>query len=200
MKRKKKDKQDEELQADNAAQETAAAEDVVEQDETEQQKTPEEEIAELRDRLQRTAAELMNFRKQTEKRQRESRVFVRRDVFAQILPIVDNFDAAMKALEMGQDADNVIIGVKMIHEMLAKLLTDNGIKQIDAAQQPFDANLHEAVSSEETEDSEPNTVLSEVTRGYTMGDHVLRHSRVVVAMAPDADSAEEAAEDENRDD
>ena len=148
-------------------------------------RSAEEELQELKDRLQRTAAELMNYRKQTEKRQKDMRLFVRRDVFEQILPIVDNFGAAMKAMEQGQDAENVLIGVKMIHEMLEKLLQDNGIKPISAKDQPFDPRLHEAVSREEVADVEPNTVVNEISRGYTMGDLVLRHARVVVAAEPE---------------
>ena len=135
----------------------------------------------------------MNFRKQTEKRQKDARLFVRRDVFEQVLPIVDNFGSAMKALDQGQDAKNVLIGVKMIHEMLEKLLADNGIKPIVAIDKPFDPKMHEAVSQEEKEDVEPNVVLSEVARGYTMNDIVLRHARVVVSVAPE--SSEDSSDD-----
>ncbi len=171
---------------------------VAENDSDSKQKDPETEMAELRDRLQRTTAEFMNFRKQNEKRQRDSRLFVRRDVFEQLLPIVDNFGAAMKALEQGQDAKNVLIGVKMIHEMLEKLLQDNGIKTIEALSQPFDPSLHEAVSREEKEDTDANIVINEIAKGYKMGDLVLRHARVVVSAAPE-ESEVTTTEEEDED-
>ncbi|MFT7617534.1 MAG: molecular chaperone GrpE [Planctomycetota bacterium] len=169
------------------------------------EKDPESELAELRDRLQRTTAEFMNFRKQTEKRQKDSRVFVRRDVFEQILPIVDNFGAAMKALDQGQDATNVLIGVKMIQEMLEKLLVDNGIKHILAKDLTFNPNLHEAVSREARDEVAPNVVLAEIAKGYTMGDLVLRHARVIVSAEAEVEveagvDIEEPSTDESDED
>ncbi len=197
--RKKNKKQDQDMDAVDSASESPeeileSTDEVAAKAAEQEEKDPAEEIAELRDRLQRTTAEFMNFRKQTEKRQKDARLFVRRDVFEQILPIVDNFGSAMKALDQGQDAKNVLIGVKMIHEMLEKLLTDNGIKPIVAVDKPFDPKMHEAVSQEEKEDVEPNVVLGEVARGYTMNDIVLRHARVVVSVAP---KSEEDSSDDN---
>ena len=100
------------------------------------------------------------------------------------LPIVDNFGAAMASLDADQDPKNVLIGVKMIHEMLEKLLLDSGVCILKAEGETFDPSLHEAVGREETEQSDPNVILREVQRGYRLGDLVIRPSRVVVAAAP----------------
>ncbi|MEE9393358.1 MAG: nucleotide exchange factor GrpE [Planctomycetota bacterium] len=144
----------------------------------------ESQLEELQDEVRRVRAEMQNFRRQSERRIADSRKFITKDIFLQVLPIVDNFDAAMKALDQGQDADNVLIGVKMIHEMLGKLLSDNQINRIGTADSVFDADLHEAVGREETEEAAPNTILLEIQGGYRLGDMVLRHARVNVAVAP----------------
>ncbi len=150
-----------------------------------------ETVQALKDRLQRLAAEYHNFRKQADKRSVDSRRFVKRDLVQQLLPVVDNFGHAMQALDQGQDAQNVLFGVKMIHEMLGKFLEENGIVAIRAVGEDFDPSLHEAVSREESDAARENEVLSEVQRGYRMGDLVVRHARVVVA-APKEDGAEDS--------
>ncbi|MCB9832856.1 MAG: nucleotide exchange factor GrpE [Planctomycetes bacterium] len=155
-----------------------------------------ETVQALKDRLQRLAAEYQNFRKQADKRSVESRRFVKRDLVQQLLPVVDNFGHAMQALEQGQDAQNVLFGVKMIHEMLGKFLEDNGVNTIKAVGTDFDPALHEAVSREETDEAPANKVLGEVQKGYVMGDLVVRHARVVVAAPKSAANDETAAEPE----
>ena len=155
-------------------------------------------VENLKLRLQRTTAELQNFRKQTEKRHLDSMKFQRRDIFLQLLPIVDNFGAAMLSLEKGQDAENVMIGVRMIHEMFEKLLVDNGISKIKAMGEDFDPNFHEAVSSRSDEEATPNSVLAEIQKGYLMNDAVIRHARVVVAK--EAAEENESTETDSKDD
>ena len=157
-----------------------------------------DEIGELKARLQRSVADLQNFRKQSEKRLADSRRFIQRDMFRDLLPIVDNFGAALAASDQGQDAESVLVGVRMIHDMLLKMLADNGVEAIPAAEgNGFDPELHDAISRQETEEVEPDTILTEVLRGYRMKDLVVRPSRVVVAArpAPPAEE-EEAATDE----
>lgn len=148
------------------------------------------EIAALEDKLARTRAELQNYRRQSEKRLADERRFIARDLYAQMLPIVDTFGAAMGALEKGQDPANVLVGVKMIHQMLGKLLEDNRVQEIPTQDRAFDPDLHEAVARQESAEVEPNTVLAEVQKGYRMGDLVLRHARVIVASRPAVDAQE----------
>ena len=178
---------------------SAAAEDAESASEkSDAEETPADEIAKLKSRLQRTVAEFQNFRKQSDRRLQDRRKFITRDIFEQILPIVDNFGAAMTACDAGQDAENVLIGVRMIHEMLHKLLADHQIAAIPSSGTAFDPDLHEAVSREETEETDAGLILREVQRGYLMDGLVIRHARVVVSAEPavaeaPAESTEEPA-------
>ena len=188
-------------QAEQAEQaETEATAEVAESS-SETQEGPEtaegevETLQALEDRLRRLAAEYQNYRKQADKRSVDSRRFVKRDLVQQLLPVVDNFGHAMQALDQGQDAQNVLFGVKMIHEMLGKFLEENGIVAIKAVGEDFDPGVHEAVSREETEEARENEVLSEVQKGYRMGDLVVRHARVIVAAPKKDESEEPDAED-----
>ena len=156
-----------------------------------------DEMGELKARLQRSVADLQNFRKQSEKRLADSRRFIQRDFFRDMLPIVDNFGAALMAADKGQDAESVLVGVRMIHDMMLKMLSDNGMEAIKSEGCAFDPELHDAISKTETEEVDPDVILSEVLKGWRLKDMVVRPARVVVAAAPAAtDTAEDApAED-----
>ena len=143
-----------------------------------------QECDQLKDRLARSLAEFQNFRKQAEKRHLDLRKFVLKDLVYQILPIVDSFQAARAALDQGQNVEQVKEGVKFIHEMLVKFLTDNRVEPILATGQVFNPEEHEAVTCESTSEFEPNRVIRELLRGYRVDDMVVRHARVAVAVAP----------------
>ena len=81
-------------------------------------------------------------------------------------------------------------GVQMILDQLLGVLKESGVEPVDAMGQPFDPNLHEALSQEETTEVEEGTVVQQVQRGYKLNDRLVRPVRVVVAKAPGA--AEEA--------
>ena len=95
------------------------------------------------------------------------------------------------ALTAVKDADpSVRDGVQMILDQLLGVLKESGVEPVDAMGQPFDPNLHEALSQEETTEVEEGTVVQQVQRGYKLNDRLVRPARVVVAKAPGA--AEEA--------
>ena len=80
--------------------------------------------------------------------------------------------------------------MQMILDQLLGVLKESGVEPVDAMGQPFDPNLHEALSQEETTEVEEGTVVQQVQRGYKLNDRLVRPARVVVAKAPGA--AEEA--------
>ena len=148
------------------------------------------EAGELLERLQRKTAELENYRKQVEKRLTDQRRWVRQEIFRDLLTFVDYFGAAMKEADSGKNAESVLVGVKMLHEMLLKFLSDNRVQSYDSMGETFDPTLHDARSREESEDVEPDRVVSELQRGYKMDDVVIRPAAVVVSSAPAGDEAE----------
>ena len=147
-----------------------------------------EAIAELNERIVRLTADFDNFRKRAQREKDEARQFANQGLLEKLLPVLDNFEMALTAVK---DADpSVRDGVQMILDQLLGVLKESGVETVDAMGQPFDPNLHEALSQEETTEVEEGTVVQQVQRGYKLNDRLVRPARVVVAKAPGA--AEEA--------
>ena len=147
-----------------------------------------EAIAELNERIVRLPADFDNFRKRAQREKDEARQFANQGLLEKLLPVLDNFEMALTAVK---DADpSVRDGVQMILDQLLGVLKESGVEPVDAMGQPFDPNLHEALSQEETTEVEEGTAVQQVQRGYKLNDRLVRPARVVVAKAPGA--AEEA--------
>ena len=147
-----------------------------------------EAMAELNERIIRLTADFDNFRKRAQREKDEARQFANQGLLEKLLPVLDNFEMALTAVK---DADSSVRdGVQMILDQLLGVLKDSGVEPVDAMGQPFDPNLHEALSQEETTEVEEGTVVQQVQRGYKLNDRLVRPARVVVAKAPGA--AEEA--------
>ena len=147
-----------------------------------------EAIAELNERIVRLTADFDNFRKRAQREKDEARQFANQGLLEKLLPVLDNFEMALTAVK---DADpSLRDGVQMILDQLLSVLKESGVEPVDAMGQPFDPNLHEALSQEETTEVEEGTVVQQVQRGYKLNDRLVRPARVVVAKAPGA--AEEA--------
>ena len=147
-----------------------------------------EATAELNERIVRLTADFDNFRKRAQREKDEARQFANQGLLEKLLPVLDNFEMALTAVK---DADpSVRDGVQMILDQLLGVLKESGVEPVDAMGQPFDPNLHEALSQEETTEVEEGTVVQQVQRGYKLNDRLVRPARVVVAKAPGA--AEEA--------
>jgi len=149
------------------------------------------QIDELDDRLLRLTAEYDNFRKRSQREKNESRQFANQHLLEKQLPVLDNFEMALTA---AKDADPAIRdGVQMIYDQFVSVLKDAGVEPIDAEGEPFDPNLHEAISQQETTDVEEGTVVQQVQRGYKLNDRLVRPARVIVAKAPESvsESADE---------
>ena len=147
-----------------------------------------EAIAESNERIVRLTADFDNFRKRAQREKDEARQFANQGLLEKLLPVLDNFEMALTAVK---DADSSVRdGVQMILDQLLGVLKESGVEPVDAMGQPFDPNLHEALSQEETTEVEEGTVVQQVQRGYKLNDRLVRPARVVVAKAPGA--AEEA--------
>lgn len=150
-----------------------------------------ETITELKDELGRARARYQDYRRRVERDASRQRKLVAKELWGQILPIMDNFGAALDALDKGQDAEQVMIGVKMIHQMMERLLEDNGVQIIPSIGETFDPHLHEAIARAPSEDMAPNTVMTEVQRGYRMDELVVRPAKVTVVQSEEDAAAVE---------
>lgn len=137
--------------------------------------------SEEHDNFLRTLAEYTNFRRRAKEELDQARKFGAEDFIIRLLPILDNFDRAIKAAEEIGDFNALHGGVVLTLRQLQDLLTREGVEPIEAVGQEFDPNLHEAVMREDTDEHPDNAVVEEFQRGYTMGDRVIRPSMVKVA-------------------
>lgn len=142
--------------------------------------------AEHWDRLLRATAEFDNFKKRAARERQEAVKFANEALLQKLLPVLDNFDAALAAAQSGkpENAQSLLTGVTMIQQQLRAVLTEAGLEEVDAAGKAFDPNLHEAVSQIETADHPDGHVAQQLRKGYRLRERLLRPATVVVAKAP----------------
>ncbi len=128
-------------------------------------------------------AEFDNFRKRTLKEKSELIKNAAESAFKGLLPIVDDFERALKATEDSGDATSVREGMELIYKKLKKYMEQNGVKEMDPEDLEFDADKHEAISAVPVPDeSLKGKIIDTVEKGYMINDKVLRHAKVVVAQ------------------
>ncbi len=137
--------------------------------------------AEYLDGWQRARAELANARKRFQREQQQAYTNAQADILIRLLPAVDDFERATETLPDNLLGLTWIEGVMMIQRKLALLLEQAGVSAIDAVGQEFDPFSHEAVTHEPSGDIPEGQVISELQKGYRMGDRVLRPSMVRVS-------------------
>lgn len=146
------------------------------------------ELAEVKDRLLRTLADMDNMRKRTEREIADSRVYGISNFARDILGVADNMHRAMAALddELRAKADEptkvLLEGVELTERELMNVLEKHGVKRIEPLGQKFDPNRHQAMSEIDS-DQPPGTVVQVFQKGYVIGDRVLRPAMVAVAGA-----------------
>lgn len=150
--------------------------------------TPEAEIERLTklneeylDGWQRARADFVNYKKRIEREQREAYRRAAGDILTRYLGVVDDLERAMKDRPTEGDPGNWADGVELIYRKFRSVLEAEGVESIDALGQPFDPNLHEAISHEESDEQPAGYVIDVVQQGYRMGDQVLRPALVRVA-------------------
>jgi molecular chaperone GrpE len=159
--------------------------------------TPEERItaleaekAELRDRMLRIAAEFDNWKKRSRREQSEAESKGKESILRDMLEVIDNLERANAAWGQGSvDAQAVKQGVDLVLRQAHSKLERHDVKPVEAKGQPFDPRLHDAISQVPSAEVPPGTVISELQKGYRIGDRLLRPASVVVALAPPAPPA-----------
>lgn len=141
------------------------------------------ELAEMKDKYTRLYAEFDNFRKRTSKERIEMLKNAGKDVLVDLLPLMDDFDRALKANEDSDDASAVIEGFTLIQQKFQKTLEGKGVKPMDSIGKPFDVEFHEAITNipAPSEDMK-GKVVDAIEKGYYLNDQVLRYAKVVVGQ------------------
>ena len=141
------------------------------------------EAAEWKDKYMRLFAEFDNFRKRSSKERIDLLSSASSDIIKELLPIIDDFDRAIKANEMVDDVAIAKEGFVLIHQKLYKRLEAKGLKPLEAIGKVFDTDFHEAITQipAPTEDLK-GKVVDEVEKGYTLNEKVIRFSKVVIGQ------------------
>ena len=140
--------------------------------------------AELQDRVLRLQAEFDNFRKRTERERMEFAEYAGEQTVRALLPILDDFERALKAATPGGAGDEFVRGIELIYNRLSDTLKKQGLEPITATGARFDPHQHEAIGRLETNEHEDNTVVQEFQRGYNYKGRLLRPAMVQVAVKP----------------
>jgi molecular chaperone GrpE len=151
--------------------------------------SPEEQLAELRkerdelyDRLLRATAEFDNYRKRVDRERRETSERVTAAVLEDVLPVVDDFERALRA-DAGGSAEVYRAGLEIIYKQLQDLLSRRGVTPVATVGTDFDPHVHQAVAYDESPGHRDGEVVEEMRRGYKLGDRLLRPAMVRVAKA-----------------
>jgi len=139
-----------------------------------------DELAQANDKYLRLFAEFDNFRRRTSKERVELLQTAGKEVIASLLPVLDDFDRALKAMETATDVIPVKEGVALVQNKLNHILTSKGLKPMEAKGQPFDGDLHEGITSIPAGDDLKGKVVDELEKGYYLNDKVIRFAKVVV--------------------
>lgn len=145
-----------------------------------------DERADLVDKLARRQADFDNFRKRTERERSETYNRALGEVVRRLLPVMDNLQRALdteRTMEVVESAEfkHFLQGVELINRQLGGVVEGLGVEAIPTVGHLFDPHVHEAVSTEERADVDPDTIVQEMRRGYRLGDKLLRPAMVKVA-------------------
>lgn len=135
----------------------------------------------LNDKYLRLFAEFDNYKRRTQKERVELLQTAGKDVVVSLLPVLDDFERALKATENATEVNAIRDGIMLVQTKLKSILTQKGLKEVESINTVFDTDLHEAITKipAPTEDLK-GKVVDELEKGYTLNDKVIRFAKVVV--------------------
>ncbi len=149
----------------------------------------EQQLAALRDQNLRAAAEAENVRKRAEREVATSLKYSSDRLLGDLLAVIDSLELGLKAAAAPEvTAKSIAEGMGLTHKQLSSFLEKHGVKAVDPTGQPFNPELHEAVSAVESSDVPPNHVVAVMQKGYRLHERLLRPAMVMVARAAPAAS------------
>ena len=159
-----------------------------EQSETQSKITELEHVVnQFKDQLLRKAAEFENYKKRVENDYASIVKYSNEELIVKFLPVLDDFERSMKALQANSSDGNdssFVKGFELIYNKFKKILETQGVKHFDVVGKPFDPQLHDALMQLPNANVPPHTVIEEIEKGYMLHDKVIRHARVVVSAEP----------------
>lgn len=143
------------------------------------------ELAEAKEQVLRAHADAQNARRRAEQDVEKAHKFGQEKIVSEVLTIADNLERALQSVtESSDELKPFIEGVELTLKSLSDLMAKNNVEVVDPAGEPFNPQLHQAMSTVENADVEPNTVLMVFQKGYTLHGRLVRPAMVVVSKAP----------------
>ncbi len=146
-----------------------------------------EQLAEAKDQLLRSIAEMENVRRRAQRDVENAHKFAVEKLLADLFPVVDSMEKAIEtaeSLDPGEGAKAIVEGVSLSLKLFVDTLAKAGVEPIDPLGQPFDPQLHEAMAMVPNPDAEPNSVMDVMQKGYVLNGRLTRAAKVIVVKAP----------------
>jgi len=143
-----------------------------------------QQVSKANDQVLRIQAEMQNVRRRAERDVENAHKYALDKFAAELLPVVDNLERALSTIDAADDAQKAVAtGLELTLKAFSDVLVRFKIEAVDPVGQPFDADLHQAVSMVPNPDLEPNTVMDVFQKGYTLNGRLVRPAMVVVSKA-----------------
>ena len=169
------------IKNEQPAEETAAEDDANKEINEDKTNELQEKYDALNQQYIRLAADFDNYRKRQEQERENLLKFGTENALKKLIEVLDNFERGKKALENVEDCQQVKDSFDLVHKQTVETLTKLGLELIETEGKSFDPNFHDAVMRTPTNDYPEHTIISELQKGYKMGDKVLRPALVNVA-------------------
>ncbi|MBR7067113.1 MAG: nucleotide exchange factor GrpE [Bacteroidales bacterium] len=141
----------------------------------------EKQYEEMKDKYLRLSAEFDNYRKRTLREKADMLKYAAEDTLRDMLPVIDDLDRAMQAVESATDIDSLKQGIALITNKFHEFIKGKGVRVIECIGQPLDTDLHEAISKIPAPDeAQKGKIIDVVQKGYTLNEKVMRFAKVVV--------------------
>nr|WP_319392088.1 nucleotide exchange factor GrpE [uncultured Desulfobacter sp.] len=155
----------------------------------------EDQLSAQKEKVLRLSAEFENFKKRKQREIDEFKKFANETIFRQLLSVVDNLERAIDSATDTVEDVSLLEGVKLTHKEMLKLFESFNVTPVEAENQPFDPNFHQAVTHAQNNDVPDNTVTTVLQKGYMLHDRLLRPAMVVVSKKVENQTQETTQED-----
>ena len=143
-----------------------------------------QKLSTLGEQLLREQAEMQNVRRRAQRDVESAHKFALEKFVTELLSVVDNLERAIGAIDAEDDSQKAVAeGLELTLKTFIDVLTKHSVEPVDPEGQPFDADLHQAVSMVPNAEVEPNTVINVFQKGYTLNDRLIRPAMVVVSTS-----------------
>ncbi|MCF8429151.1 MAG: nucleotide exchange factor GrpE [Bacteroidia bacterium] len=170
--------------AENIVNETEQTDNAVTYEEQKAEETPitiEQELAEAKDKYLRLYADFENYKRRSAKERMEFMMTANKEVLVSLIPVLDDFERASKAMEKATEVSAVKEGVELVSHKLKNILMQKGLKEMESTNKVFDSELHEAITNiPAPSDDLKGKVVDTVEKGYLLNERVIRFAKVVV--------------------